>query len=140
MNVNGNFISEKEFLELLGQSYVGLKNDGTRKPGIQLSQDAKNNVFTSDGKHISTLVNTEYIQGNGIETIIGIKAVDSSLKNISVINSNEGDGMVALYSGICGLSTEASNVHIINNVTHGDMLSCEETINLITNLISTKGK
>jgi hypothetical protein len=125
----------------------GLKEDGTPKPMFNALTEFHNSMFTEDGKHITSLVNTYYLQGSGRDTTVSINYTDGKYD----ANGNKvqplGDGIVPLYSGICGLSEDAENVIIImddptlpNNegyVGHMGFPSQPRTIEAVLRILAT---
>lgn len=62
-------------------------------------------LFTNDGRHITELVNSYYLVGDGEKTAIGIN-LPNDVRLASTVTtpdkSSEGDGMVSLYSATAG--------------------------------------
>ncbi|MDR0695944.1 MAG: hypothetical protein LBF68_00155 [Christensenellaceae bacterium] len=112
--VDGDYKSYDEAIEFFktGTSW-GKKADGSPKIMFNSLSSYYQAMFLSDGSHITSLVNSYYIQGTGRPTTVTVSFEDGNYIAENDIKQDLGDGIVPLYSGICGLSVDAENVILI---------------------------
>lgn len=103
-------------------------------------------LFTKKGEHITELVNSYYIIGNGEKTIVGVSLPESRLLS-SVIctpdKSGTGDGTVAFYSATIAGTLPKNRVFVKSgtkerSATHGGLVdgSDETSISFILNILN----
>ncbi|MDR0752298.1 MAG: hypothetical protein LBF12_06955 [Christensenellaceae bacterium] len=112
--VDGEYLSYSDAIAHFGENTEWGQNSlGEPKSMFSRLDDYYSSMFLSDGRHITQLVNSYYIQGNGRETTVTVSYKDGVYYPDGNITQNLGDGIVPLYSGICGLSVDAENVILI---------------------------
>ncbi len=101
----------------------------------------QSDFFQDDGNgnkvHVSRLVNTHYVVGHGIATIVTVNMDSENSAVIDKETSLWGDGTVPSYSASAGLPMTASNVHVVEGVEHGPIAN--EVNGTVTGLVYIEG-
>lgn len=96
--------SYDEFLDIcVTDEYLSeltlMTNDEVR-PALASLTEYQESIMP-DGEQISTLVNTFYVQGNGVKTLKSVNALSDGTATYDYFNY--GDGLVSVWSGTAGL-------------------------------------
>lgn len=93
-----------------------LNKDGTVKKRLATIDNFLDKTLVTDknGKtvHISSLVNTIYVGATNSDTAISYN-LDTATGKLTLYRSNDGDGMVPIYSSLAGNSETAKNVVVV---------------------------
>lgn len=116
-----SYITAKQFHSYLGGQEWAITENGTVKIILQTLNDFQDENFV-DGKHVSTLVPTEYVLGTGVDTVMSITIDNESGKVISRRSDALGDGLVPAYSASVGLPLDSNNVHVMSGCNHMDIV------------------
>ena len=103
-------------------------------------------LFTSDGEHITTLVDSHYIIGNEINTVYGVcMELNENLyaeNAISYEGETNGDGTVTTYSATIGNTISSDHIYYTSNdndddavTDHTDLVKAEDCIENIISYI-----
>lgn len=90
---------------------------------------------TVDGNrvHASTLVDTTYFVGLGLDTELSINYEGDEMKGVTM--SKLGDGTVPSFSASCGLSLDNERVVTFENTGHGDLAYLDNCLEKIAEVI-----
>lgn len=118
--VDGKVLTTEELIAFFG-TFDWAKDSTGMVKAVLGNLQAYQNKFYVDGKHISTLVPTEYVLGAGVETLVGVTLNKESGQIIRKQMGN-GDGTVPFFSATAGTMTDqesAYNVHVEMGISHG---------------------
>lgn len=79
--------------------------EGYTQDQHEMAKERKLYLFTSDGRHVSELVNSYYLVGNGEKTVVNVNVPNNAeLKDALTTTTKDaaGDGTVSLYSATVG--------------------------------------
>jgi hypothetical protein len=102
-----SFSDDKELLQKYIEAYSLNKHD--------LSEETKSLMFTADGKHISELVNSYYLIGNGEKTAVTLNLPNDVrlASTLTTLTKEEaGDGTVSTYSATVGGTLPADRTFV----------------------------
>ncbi|MDR3185426.1 MAG: hypothetical protein LBU04_01235 [Christensenellaceae bacterium] len=116
--VDGSYLDYSSTMEFYSSSTKwGVKESGDPKPMFATLPEFSSKMFLENGDHITSLVNSYYMQGIGHSTIVTVCYENGEYVEEKDIRQTKGDGIVPLYSGICGLSETDPRVIIFERDT-----------------------
>ena len=124
LTLDGEALTISDFREFVFEKDWAKGTDGKLKKILQDLDSFQSAFFIENEKgekvHVSQLVNTHYIVGRGLDTVVGVNLSSENDGGVlSVVTNQLGDGTVPSYSACVGLPLDSANVYIVDGVAHG---------------------
>lgn len=138
-SIDGNAVSAEELISFMADKAIFKNSMGYTWNSITDLTRYQNRLFYTDNginyQHISHKVNTYYVVGTGINTIVGMNYNSQTENFDNVEKMAVGDNLLTWYSGTAGTPIYSENVFSINGITHYKVPGEKEVVNAVSNKI-----